>query len=288
MFGGVLGRLLSNAAEETAAKAAPRAGAVLSDILPQSVSAAKRIVGNVADEPLTLAKPTQEDMVNLYRGMSQKFDPNYDLNNTGALNGYTYYTDNPSMAREYAGKDGYVYQYQVPKSSLGDDIMNEDGDRVLAYKNSDKKLATGTKGGEYMVYNDHENYDPNNVKLYEGPDDTLSFDSNNSTHTPVSSYIDSANSDLEDAIKNGEMTAGDTPQKVADLIKKIGSDSTQIADYTPDDWQTVSEWKEAMQNGAKIPPVVLGSDGYVVDGSHRLMAYNQLGTPEIPVAIRGK
>ncbi len=104
-------------------------------------------------------------MIRLYRGMKNKFDSEYDLSNTDAPIGYSTWTDNLDLAKQYAGKNGYVYQIDLPKEELGNEIIDSDGERALFVNNQKSAGINGVSGDEYLVYTYHELYDPNMVKL---------------------------------------------------------------------------------------------------------------------------
>ena len=49
-----------------------------------------------------------------YRGLTQKYDPNYDKSKLDNPNGYESWTDSLELAKEYAGKNVYVYSVEIP------------------------------------------------------------------------------------------------------------------------------------------------------------------------------
>ena len=64
-----------------------------------------------------------------YRGLTQKYDPNYDKSKLDNPNGYESWTDSLELAKEYAGKNGYVYSVEIPNNELNpDDIYDQDGE----------------------------------------------------------------------------------------------------------------------------------------------------------------
>ena len=112
-------------------------------------------------------KATNKELPNkkrLYRGMTQKFDKKFDLKSTDAPSGYSTWTDSRELAVEYAGKKGFVYQADLPKSERGLELINNDGDRVLFLNNEKKAGLNGVSGDEYLLYNDHELYNPELIK----------------------------------------------------------------------------------------------------------------------------
>jgi len=102
--------------------------------------------------------------ITLYRGLENKFNPSHDLTSTDAPRGYSTWTDNPKLAREYAGKNGFVYQIELLKSEEGETFIDDDGERPLFY-NSKKAGLNGVSGNEYLVYNDHDDYSHDLVKI---------------------------------------------------------------------------------------------------------------------------
>ena len=102
----------------------------------------------------------------LYRGLEQEFDPNYKLDNTDAPSGYSTFTDNPELARQYAGKNGHVYYMDVPTNKQARDLVDEDGERGLFVDNEKPAGLNGVSGKEYLVYNYHDDYNAANMKPY--------------------------------------------------------------------------------------------------------------------------
>lgn len=117
-----------------------------------------------------------------YRGLTQKYDPNYDKSKLDNPNGYESWTDSLELAKEYAGKNGYVYSVEIPNNELNpDDIYDQDGERSLMYYNDKPVALHGVEGEEFMLYTDHEKWkdlkykEVNDNKKYEGA--KLDFDS---------------------------------------------------------------------------------------------------------------
>jgi len=119
-----------------------------------------------ADEFVDKQKPKSSE-ARLYRGSEQKFDKNFDLTKTDAPNGYSTWTDNPELARQYAGKDGYVYKIDLPKNQRGKELINQEGDRVLFLNNEKPAGLNGVKGDEYLLYQDHELYSPDLINEFK-------------------------------------------------------------------------------------------------------------------------
>ena len=104
----------------------------------------------------------------LYRGLEQDFNPNFDNFKTDAPAGYSTWTDNKDLARQYAGDKGNVYYVDLPESEMGIDMVDADGERPLFLNNEKPAALNNVSGDEYLLYMDHENYSPENIKLFEG------------------------------------------------------------------------------------------------------------------------
>ena len=103
-----------------------------------------------------------------YRGLTQKYDPNYDKSKLDNPNGYESWTDSLELAKEYAGENGYVYSVEIPNKELNtEDIYDKDGERSLMYYNDKPVALHGVEGEEFMLYTDHEKW--NDLKYNEVP-----------------------------------------------------------------------------------------------------------------------
>jgi len=111
------------------------------------------------------AKTHSGKTITLYRGLEEKFNPSYDLSKTDAPIGYSTWTDNPKLAKQYAGKNGFVYKVELPESEIGESFIDENGERPLFFKNEKGASLNGISGKEYLVYHDHDNYSTNLIKL---------------------------------------------------------------------------------------------------------------------------
>ena len=107
-------------------------------------------------------------MIRLYRGIEKKFDPNHNLSTTDAPNGYSTWTDNIELAKQYAGKNGYVYQIDLPKNEMGEELIDNDGERSLFVNNKKPAGLNDISGDEYLVYTHHDLYNSNDIKLVNG------------------------------------------------------------------------------------------------------------------------
>lgn len=100
----------------------------------------------------------------LYRGLESEFNPNHDMSHTDAPNGYSTWTDNKELAKQYAGINGYIYKIELPMSELKDSYIDNDGERALVYKNNKPAGLNGVKGNEYLVYHYHDLFKINDIK----------------------------------------------------------------------------------------------------------------------------
>jgi len=108
------------------------------------------------------------DTQRFYRGLKEKINP--DLISTKyATNGYSYWTDNVDVAKEYAGPEGYVYYIDIPTSLISDELIDEDptsetfGDRNLMVHNGKDISINDITGKEYLLYQEHEYFDDNSL-----------------------------------------------------------------------------------------------------------------------------
>ena len=103
-----------------------------------------------------------------YRGITQKYEPSYDKSKLDNPNGYESWTDSLELAKEYAGKNGYVYSVEIPNKELNpNDIYDKDGERSLMYYNDKPVALHGVEGEEFMLYTDHEKW--NDLEYKEVP-----------------------------------------------------------------------------------------------------------------------
>jgi len=131
-------------------------------------SAKEAIAKGLTEEQYVKGQGTQnKDTITLYRGLREKFDKNFDLSKTDAPTGYSTYTDNPNLAREYAGKNGKVYKIELPKNQLGKELLDNNGDRSLFLNNEKKAGLNNVSGNEYLIYNHHDLYNPNSISEFK-------------------------------------------------------------------------------------------------------------------------
>jgi GNAT superfamily N-acetyltransferase len=162
-------------------------GATISDVFvvfnPNQIKSATRNSGKF--DPKDNRITASSGMIRLYRGMEQPFDKNFDLTKTDAPNGYSTWTDNPELAKQYAGEKGYIYQIDLPKSELGytvrwvrptpnsvklertGEMMNKNGERALFFNNGKNVGLNGVSGNEYLVYHHHDGYSPSLIKPFD-------------------------------------------------------------------------------------------------------------------------
>jgi hypothetical protein len=120
-----------------------------------------------------VAETNLENCIRIFRGLEQKFDSQYDISKSDAPHGYSTWTDSLVLARQYAGKHGYIYYLDLPLSEMGKSAIDENpksenyGDRVLFYFNEKPAGLNGVTGKEILVYTFHELYDPNRIKEFK-------------------------------------------------------------------------------------------------------------------------
>lgn len=96
---------------------------------------------------------TNDDMTTLYRGLTQKYDPNYPVAKLDT-SGYESWTDNIDLAKKYGNN---VYSIEVPKSDIKTSYLDEDpmsptyGDRNPIYSIDKKAGLDGVSGNEYLL-----------------------------------------------------------------------------------------------------------------------------------------
>ena len=117
-----------------------------------------------ADEFIKYKITPPKEKVYLYRWMSQKFDPKFDLWKTDAPIWYSTWTDNLKLAEQYAGENWFVYKIELPKSKLWKEIIDKDWERTLFFNNEKKAWLNNVSWDEYLIYNYHDDYSPNLIK----------------------------------------------------------------------------------------------------------------------------
>ena len=103
------------------------------------------------------------ETITLYRGLETPFDPNHDMSSTDAPNGYSTWTNNLSLAKEYAGSDGFIYEITLPTTLMGEDYIDVDGERPLFFNNEKAAGLHGVSGDEFLLYHDHDEFDANMI-----------------------------------------------------------------------------------------------------------------------------
>lgn len=120
-----------------------------------------------ADESGALKLFNNNDTTKLYRGLTKEYDPSYNLSSTDAPLGYSTWTDNPELAKQYAGKSGFVYEIELPNNKKGIEMIDKNGERFLFLNNQKKAGLNKISGDEYLIYNYHDDFSPNLIKKYE-------------------------------------------------------------------------------------------------------------------------
>ena len=133
------------AAVSTLSSLAPKAiTSAVTSTLPKAVtkSVLSSIVPKATEAPITL-----------YRGLTQKYDPNYPVAKLDT-SGYESWTDNPELAKQYGD---YVYSIDVPKTDIKTSYLDENpasptyGDRNPIYSIDKKAGLNGVSGNEYLL-----------------------------------------------------------------------------------------------------------------------------------------
>jgi hypothetical protein len=117
-----------------------------------------------------IMKTAGDGSIHLYRGLEKELDAGYDMSKSDAPHGYSTWTDNPELARQYAGKEGRVYYVDLPESEMGKSAIDEDpksetyGDRELFFFNGKAAALNGISGREVLVYEFHDLFDRDMIK----------------------------------------------------------------------------------------------------------------------------
>lgn len=159
---GELAKYVGNEMIKTGGKELAKAGArsALSSLVP---SVATKMGTDLATKagtatlsslvPKMATSSASPDMVTLYRGLTQKYDPKYPVAKLDT-SGYESWTDNPELARQYGD---YVYSIDVPKADIKNSYLDENpssptyGDRNPIYGIDKKAGLNGVSGNEYLL-----------------------------------------------------------------------------------------------------------------------------------------
>ena len=151
------GELMRYIGNEFVPMATKTAGSALSSILPSAVAkagtdmATKATLSSII--PKTATKFLPDNMMTLYRGLTQKYDPKFPVSKLDT-SGYESWTDNPELAKQYGD---YVYSIDVPKSDIKTSYLDENpksptyGDRNPIYSIDKKAGINGVSGNEYLL-----------------------------------------------------------------------------------------------------------------------------------------
>lgn len=116
-----------------------------------ATKAGTTIIDNLV--PKMATSSASPDMITLFRGLTQKYDPKYPVAKLDT-SGYESWTDNPELARQYGD---YVYSIDVPKADIKDSYLDENpksptyGDRNPIYAIDKKAGLNGISGKEYLL-----------------------------------------------------------------------------------------------------------------------------------------
>jgi len=116
----------------------------------------------------------------LYRGLEKEFNPGYDTASSDAPPGYSTWTDSKALAKQHAGKDGFVYSIEIPLSEIKDEYIDAAGERSFVYRTGKPAGLNGVKGNEYLLYQDHESFNPDMIKTVRSAVTASSTDSRGS------------------------------------------------------------------------------------------------------------
>ena len=157
-------KFLSEVMQMPVAKAQAIFGEKIKPAMQKSKQFAKDYI---ADESGALKLFNNNDTTKLYRGLTKEYDPSYNLSSTDAPLGYSTWTDNPELAKQYAGKSGFVYEIELPNNKKGIEMIDKNGERFLFLNNQKKAGLNKISGDEYLIYNYHDDFSPNLIKKYE-------------------------------------------------------------------------------------------------------------------------
>lgn len=162
------GEIMRYIGNEFVPMATKTASSSLSSIIPSAItktgtSLATKVGTNLAKKagtatlgnlvPKMATSSASPDMITLYRGLTQKYDPKYPVAKLDT-SGYESWTDNPDLARQYGD---HVYSIDVPKADIKDSYLDENpnsltyGDRNPIYGIDKKAGLNGVSGKEYLL-----------------------------------------------------------------------------------------------------------------------------------------
>ena len=127
----------------------------------------------------------------LFRGLEKPFDKLYDNNRRDSPQGYSTWTDSIALAREYAGKDGFLYVIQIPNKEIKREYINNDGDRAFVYSTGKPAGLHGVSGNEYLLYEYHDSFTHDQIKSA----DPITHDDEGNI-IPLSQRFDSSSDDI--------------------------------------------------------------------------------------------
>lgn len=196
----------------------------LSSLVPKAVTKATTNLATGATLgsiiPKMSSKAVDDSMMKLYRGLTQKYDPNYPVAKLDT-SGYESWTDNPDLARKYGDN---VYSIEVPKSDIKTSYLDEDpmsptyGDRNPLYSIDKKAGLDGVSGNEYLL---EVGTDYQKGLKYTPVDDTSELNMameksgvGSDTVSRAQHFIPKRNIPVE--------TAGDFPNSISRVPVKVG------------------------------------------------------------------
>lgn len=218
---GELAKYIGNELVKTGSKelAKATASSTLSSLVPKVATdvATKTALGGIV--PKVATDTASDGMMTLYRGLTQKYDPNYPVSKLDT-SGYESWTDNKDLARKYGDN---VYSIEVPKSDIKTSYLDEDpmsptyGDRNPIYEIDKKAGLDGVSGKEYLleVGSDYQK----GLKYNPVDDDELNMairasGVDNGVATRAMHFLPKKNIPVE--------TAGDFPNSISRVPVKVG------------------------------------------------------------------
>lgn len=199
--------------------------------------------------------------VRIYRGLTQAYDPDYKLEISDAPHGYSTWTDNEDLAREYAGPSGHVYHLDLPQESIGASPINEDsgsnsfGDRYLAYSHDKPAGLNNISGREYLLYHGHDLFDHKKIsKATKTPSKFTGYkrlEQIKRDHGVMASGNEHHQDDLDQAIVEAKMRDADKMVQQANKRQGGTLKKGKMGDWRQEGYRF--EHKEGVNPNTKMP-----------------------------------
>lgn len=243
---GELAKYIGNELVKTGGKelAKATASSTLSSLVPKVATdvATKTALGGIV--PKVATDTASDGMMTLYRGLTQKYDPNYPVSKLDT-SGYESWTDNKDLARKYGDN---VYSIEVPKSDIKTSYLDEDpmsptyGDRNPIYEIDKKAGLDGVSGKEYLLevgsdyqkglkYNPVDNDELNMAIRASGVDNGVATRAmhflpkkNIPVETPQLPFVDMPKDMMANSMLQGEFHENPEIQQMRSLDELLGYD----------------------------------------------------------------